>query len=60
LISDLLVAINQGFSMCYGSTPVEGPPLLRLKRSMQVFDAILKELSAVKMPSGFKTLGTVG
>jgi len=60
LISDLIVAINQGFSTCYGSTTVEGPPILRLKRSIQVFDAILKELSAVKMPSGFKALGAVG
>ncbi|KAF9653383.1 ARM repeat-containing protein [Thelephora ganbajun] len=59
LIPDLFTAINQGFSTCYGSAPVEGPPLLRLKRSLQVFDAIVKELSAVKMPSGFKVLGTI-
>jgi hypothetical protein len=60
LIPDLFTAINQGFSTCYGPTPVEGPPLLRLKRGLQVFNAILKEFAAVKMPSGFKTVSMVG
>ena len=59
LIPDLFTAINQGFSTCYGPTPVEGPPLLRLKRSLQLLNAILKELSAVKVPSGIKALGMV-
>jgi hypothetical protein len=60
LIPDLFAAINQGFSTCYGPTPVEGPPFLRLKRSLQVLNAILKEFSAIKMPSGIRALGTVG
>lgn len=59
-MSDLLVAIDQGFSACYGPTPVEGLPFLRLKRSLQVLNAILKELGAVKIPSGLKVFGTVG
>ena len=60
LISDLFTAIDQGFSTCYGSAPVEGPPLLRLKRGLQVLNAILKEFAGVKMPSGTKTLSMVG
>ncbi|KAF9782921.1 ARM repeat-containing protein [Thelephora terrestris] len=59
LIPDLFTAIDQGFSTCYGPTPVEGPPLLRLKRGLQVFNAILKEFAAVKMPSGFKTVSMI-
>ena len=60
LIPDLFTAISQGFSTCYGPNPVEGPPLLRLRRSLQVLNAILKELSGIKMPSGIKAVGTVG
>lgn len=58
-MSDLFVAIDQGFSACYGPTSVEGHPFLRLKRSLQLLNAILKELASVKIPSGLKVFGTV-
>lgn len=50
--------INSGVeSHCTGTTSVSSLPL---RRGLETLNAILKEFTSVKMPSGIKIMGQVG
>ncbi|PCH41237.1 ARM repeat-containing protein [Wolfiporia cocos MD-104 SS10] len=55
LLPQLLSIINTGIDMHYATpTPDSG---LALRRSLQVLNAVIKELVSVKLPSGLKNTG---
>ncbi|KAI0938258.1 hypothetical protein AcV5_001092 [Taiwanofungus camphoratus] len=55
LVSQLMSIINSGVeSHCTGTTSVSSLPL---RRGLETLNAILKEFTSVKMPSGIKIMG---
>lgn len=59
LLDNLIQTIDSHWQARYTSGKQDSRDTLRLRRSLKLLNAILKEFASIKLPNGMKTMGQV-